>query len=249
MATVASQAVRDRPKQSSGGKKSSQKDEENERLRSNAFSDLTRDPAARAQAKIEKLRKQLEKEEKRVARMKAQSTTLNRSVKTATAAKDDVTPSLLLVASTQGGLSVLNDTIPDPVPTMPEDETSSSDLSMSSSDTDDVTSSSGSSESESEYENDDEAPTEHSSKMETLPLGQSPSVQRPKGVCNSFQKTGRCKFGKFCKYIHKRQQQTAQKASAPGGKEKDQKSRRVTLYQRVRHPLYDYVSSLLTQDT
>ncbi|KAI1617534.1 hypothetical protein EDD36DRAFT_4005 [Exophiala viscosa] len=166
-----------------------------ERLAKNKDAEL--DSATMAEMKAEKLRKKALKAEQRLVKAE-EALRIAQEKRDALAASQTKDQSLKAAAPDDGQPSQLEqvDNLSDP-DTIDADATSSSGTS---------TTDAGSDSSEADSDS-DSAPEVISTKQTALVhdlTGQHPKVARvdPPRLCNTFAKTGRCKFGSRCRYTH-----------------------------------------------
>ena len=127
----------------------------------------------------------------------------------------------------------------DPKRTRKDSPIPSSELSsgVSSTDSEDSTSSSGSS---SDSDSGGDAPDQASSRRAGPERVLPPKRVNLRGVCNTFLKTGRCKFGKKCRYRHDLPERGSRDARNAGVRKSGGRRERIGLHQRVSHPLQDF---------
>ncbi|PWY71448.1 hypothetical protein BO70DRAFT_365171 [Aspergillus heteromorphus CBS 117.55] len=173
------------------------------------------DAAAKAKQKADRLRRKLMKEEKRVAKAEADAERARIRVEELQKGASDVsgeppsagqeTPAQLASTDTGPPASEItnSDTTPATHITTGPATSEEAHLSSAASDSSDWTSSSGSDSSSDESDSDDDsAPEEATSRREGPERVPPPARETKRQVCRHFARTGRCKHGNKCKFLH-----------------------------------------------
>ena len=179
----------------------------------------------KARQKVEKLRKQLEKEERKL--LKAESGPSTQHVAKPNPSQDNTTGTKVSPHSSNAASHLS--------PSHSHTSLSEASSDVSSTDTADITSSSGSSTAD--HESDEEGPEQAPSTNTAVTKSSAPACQIPRksNICVQFQRSGKCKYGPKCRFRHERKKSASHNSSSRKVKAADANpgNGRISLYQRV----------------